>query len=260
MIKQKQTPNLSDILYFHKRDIMKSINCVNVGSVQSFDETDQTATIQISVKQVTDVDESGVKTLQEYPVLLKCPVITLTGGSSYLSMPIAQGDTCLIFFNDRDIDNWFYEGGVKSPNTPRVHDLSDGIAIVGIRNIQNAISDYLTNGVRIKYDDACKIDLQENLINSLSLLWFHLGNMVITGALQIGGTVSAYTDGGGADEINIDTKINIVNGNDINVNGDVNSDGDVSDSNTTTPSMQDMRDLFNSHTHGGGSTPDQSMG
>ena len=35
--------------------------------------------------------------------------------------------------------------------------------------------------------------------------------------------------------------------------------GDIADPNTTTPSMQDMRDLFDSHTHNSGPPPDQKM-
>lgn len=42
--------------------------------------------------------------------------------------------------------------------------------------------------------------------------------------------------------------------------GEVASLGDVEDSSTSTPTMQDMRDLFNTHTHsGGGNPPIQQM-
>jgi hypothetical protein len=52
-------------------------------------------------------------------------------------MPIQSGDTCLVLFCDRDLDNWFESGQITTLNSNRVHDLSDGVALVGIRHKQN---------------------------------------------------------------------------------------------------------------------------
>jgi len=45
------------------------------------------------------------------------------------------------------------------------------------------------------------------------------------------------------------SKITITGATELTCTGDIVSDTDVADQNATTPSIQDMRDLFDSHTH-----------
>ncbi|CAK9250669.1 unnamed protein product [Sphagnum jensenii] len=59
-------------------------------------------------------------------------------------MPIAQGDQCLILFNDRSIDNWFTSGQVQPLASSRLHSFSDGIALVGLNYLNNGVTK-LTN-------------------------------------------------------------------------------------------------------------------
>ena len=68
----------------------------------------------------------------DYPLLLDCPVVVLQGGGAYIDLPIAEGDYCLVLFNDRNIDTWWDTGNVVVPRNRRKHSLSDGIALVGI--------------------------------------------------------------------------------------------------------------------------------
>ena len=189
---QTNPPNFSDVLKLLKRDIFVSMNCVQIGEIQAFDSTDQTASIQISLKQVVDKEADGTKVIKEKPILLKCPVVNLTGGSAYLSMPITKGDTCIVLFNDREIDNWFTSGGIQTPLTERAHDISDGLAIVGIRNLQNAITDYF-EGVRLQFDSATKIQFTENLIESFAVLFDHNGSMNVQENLSIQGMTTGNT-------------------------------------------------------------------
>ena len=53
----------------------------------------------------------------------------------------------------------------------------------------------------------------------------------------------------GGHEVEIDDDGNVV------VDGDVRADGDVRDGSATTPTMADMRTLFNQHTHTVASSP-----
>ena len=89
-------------------------------------------------------------------------------------MPVSPGDSCLVLFNDRDIDNWYESGAVTAPNTARTHDLSDGLVIVGFRHQANPISAYseevqLRHGTTIiglEYDGLIRF---QNSITSLKL-------------------------------------------------------------------------------------------
>jgi hypothetical protein len=112
------------------------LNCHRIGTIVDFDSAKQTASVQIAALAVF-----GDKTVP-YPVLTQCPVFVPSGGNGCLTMPVSPGDSCLVLFNDRDIDNWYESGAVTAPNTARTHDLSDGLVIVGFRHQANPIVDY----------------------------------------------------------------------------------------------------------------------
>lgn len=188
--KQKNAPDLSDVLGNLKDSILKDINCIKVGVIKSFNATRQTVSAQVSIKQVVDVDDKGAIRYQTIPIMVECPFVFMTGGDARITIPPQAEDGCLLLFNDRDIDNWFIEGGIKAPNTSRKHDLSDAFAIVGVKNLQTAIGDFLTDGIQLQYTDADKIDIKAGTIESLTALFKQTGNMQVTGGLAIGGTVT----------------------------------------------------------------------
>lgn len=132
--------SLVDLLALLKKDIFLSFNCHALGTIFSFDANEQTAQVNLNYVK-TLFNDSGVQRSIEYPALVDVPVIILSGGTTYLNMPISKGDQCLVMFNDRDIDNWF-DGATAGHevNTPRLHSLADGIALVGLQ--QFAISGY----------------------------------------------------------------------------------------------------------------------
>jgi len=143
-------PDLTAVLQQHKTDIMASLNCHQVGTIQAFNADDQTASISINMQRLVynrpDIAEPVIIT---YPLLVKCPVFVLAGGGGYLTMPVAVGDTCMVLFNDRDIDAWWDTGNVVPPNTPRLHSISDGFALVGFRSRANKLSNYSTSDVEL---------------------------------------------------------------------------------------------------------------
>ena len=163
--KQVFPPNLTNVIDNLKKDILKNINCINVGTIQTFDKDNQTATIKLSIKKIEKVNADGTRVLKERPLLLECPCIVISGGTASLRMPIQKGDLCLVFSNDRDIDNWFIGGDGQPPNTYRTHDLSDSFALVGLFNLTNALTDYLDDQVTLQYNATNKIELQEDKIN-----------------------------------------------------------------------------------------------
>ncbi len=146
-------PSLKDVLDLWKKDIFLSMNCHAIGTIQSFDSSKQTAKITINYKKTFfDRDASGVynPVLVDYPILLDCPVVIMQGGDCALTFPIASGDTCLVLFNDRDIDNWFTSGQVGPVNTPRLHSFADGMAIIGLNSLNNSLEDYDATRVVLK--------------------------------------------------------------------------------------------------------------
>lgn len=138
-------PQLKDVLDQLKKNILLSLNCHHIGTVQSFDATNQKATATINYTQTIYTLNSKTGTYTQstpsYPVLLDCPVIFLGGGPASLTFPVQKGDTCLVLFNDRDLDTWYTGGSSTSPPaTARLHSLADGIILVGLRSMNNLLS------------------------------------------------------------------------------------------------------------------------
>lgn len=169
---------------------MNATNCVQIGKIVSFDSTNQTASIQLLLKKTYNVTPQGVGQFQEIPILINCPCMVLFGGTGFMSMPITAGDNCIVLFNDKELDNWFVNGGFQVPSSKRMHDFSDAIAIVGINSLQSSIATYLANGVRLSYatgGNNVKIDLVSNQINVLATLLLLTGSMKITGNIEVVG-------------------------------------------------------------------------
>jgi len=121
--------------------------------VVSFDTTTQSAWVQLAVLRMVPQPGSNppAYVTKTYPVLVQVPVYIATGGTGRLTFPIVAGDPCLVLFNDRDIDTWWTTGNTAAPNTPRAHDLSDGLALVGFRNKANQLANYNTTAAELAY-------------------------------------------------------------------------------------------------------------
>lgn len=156
------TPDLKSLLDIFKQDILISINCHAIATVQSFNSVNQTIQAQVAytktfvnstVPAAADNPSAPlIETSKPYPVLVDCPVVILQGGSSSLTFPIQPGDVALIFFNDRDMDNFITSGTAGGPtNTLRMHSFTDAIALVGLRTLSNPIIPYDTTRVSMNY-------------------------------------------------------------------------------------------------------------
>lgn len=200
-------PSLIDLLNLFKKDIFLSLNCHHIGTIQSFDPSQQTASVTINYTKTffefnpqTGVYDSVV---QNYPVSGECPVICLGGGGGALTFPIAKGDECLVLFNDRDMGNWF-QGGAGSPNgTARLHSFADAIVLVGLRSIANVLTNYDMTRVALRNasDGSTVVGVGETLIkiaNSTTTLNTLLQSLVTsienlvtaTAAITVTGVVS----------------------------------------------------------------------
>jgi len=142
---KKVDPSLKDLIDMVKKDIFISLNCHAVGTVKSFNPTNQTITATINYKKSYFVKKEGLKydvEWKSYPILMDVPVVCMGGGGWSLTFPIAEGDECLILFNDRALDTWWSSGQVTQLPSSRLHSFSDGIAIVGVRSVPNALPNY----------------------------------------------------------------------------------------------------------------------
>lgn len=130
--------------------IMLELRVALPGIIQSFDAQQQTATVSLAIMEKLAI--RGVESEVEIPLLVDVPVVMPRAGGYVLAFTPRSGDECLVIFADRCIDSWWQSGGVQSQADCRRHDLSDGIAIVGLWSQPNKPS-LPASGVALQSDD-----------------------------------------------------------------------------------------------------------
>jgi len=94
-------------------------------------------------------------TLEDLPIppLGDVPVVYPGGGGATLTFPIEPGDECLVVFASRCIDMWWKYGKVAPPAEGRMHSLSDGFALVGVRSQPNVLANISTTATQLRSND-----------------------------------------------------------------------------------------------------------
>lgn len=135
------------------------------GIIQSFDVETQTVTVQLALREHINKPDL-TKEWVNLPLLLDVPIVIPRAGGYCMTMPIKQGDECLVIFADMCIDAWFTYGGIQNQMEKRRHDLSDGFAILGVWSQPNKIENYSADSCQLRNDKGTAyIELKENNIN-----------------------------------------------------------------------------------------------
>lgn len=151
--------------------IMSRLNCHNVGKIIEFDAQTQTCTVQMmQIKQYGENDYIPAPITQ-------VPLIIYGGGNGFITLPNPVGSYCLLLFLDRNIDSFIITGEMYVPETGRMHDFTDCIAITTFTTLANPIAEYDEEAIslfnktvieEIKHNTALKIYGNGISINSTS--------------------------------------------------------------------------------------------
>ena len=77
---------------------------------------------------------------RELPVFAEVPPIMLGGAANYMKFPVNEGDYALLLFTERCFDRWYNGQDFQEPPVFRMHDYSDGFALVGLRNFSQLLT------------------------------------------------------------------------------------------------------------------------
>ena len=123
------------------------------GIVESFNPQAVTVVVQPSIKGHVQNELGQVKPVN-LPLLVDVPAVFPCGGGFTLTYPIKKGDECLVVFASRCIDGWWQNGGIGGTPDERMHDLSDGFAIVGPRSQTRTLNPAVdVDNVQLRTDD-----------------------------------------------------------------------------------------------------------
>jgi len=118
----------------------------------------------------------------ELPEFTMVPPVFMQGGGSYTAHPIAVGDYCLLILTERCFDRWYDGADFQSPAEFRMHDYSDGLAIVGVNPLASAIT--IPSVIQQTGDTNQDGDYTHQGDRT------QVGDLTVTGNLQVNGNIT----------------------------------------------------------------------
>lgn len=142
---------LGELFSLQRERLTAAIRVALPAEVVSFDPVTQLATVRPLLKEL-DTDETGAEQVRSLPVVPDVPVQFPAGGGFSLTFPVQAGDPCLLVFADRSLDKWLDNGAEVDPVDVRRHNLSDAVALLGVRAKPQALPAFNVSAITIGKD------------------------------------------------------------------------------------------------------------
>ena len=141
-----------------------SVNVALPATVQSYDKDTQKVSVKIVQsfrrKDATKKGQADEIVAYRTPIIAGVPVAWWGAGDFSFTCPLAVGDTGLLVFVDRSMDEWLATGAEETePADTRRHDLTDAVFIPGLRSFAAAIA---ANGLS---DDAAVLKADKLIVH-----------------------------------------------------------------------------------------------
>lgn len=120
--------------------------------ISNLDPAKRTVSLQPLIKSRAQNADGSFEWVS-LPVIPDVPVVFPEGGGVTLTFPVKAGDECLAIFACRCIDSWWQSGGQQIQPDLRMHDLSDGFALVGIASVPRVIANISTSAAQLRSND-----------------------------------------------------------------------------------------------------------
>ena len=150
--------DLTTLMDVKKKELAIDLKVAKLGIIDSYDSSTGTANVKIQTK----FNEKTSK-VWDYQIIPNVPVVK----SKYFSHPIKKDDGCLIIFLDTDFTAWLESGDVIPPATPRLHNLNDAIAIIGV-DTKSERPSFGNDNIEINADSG-KIDVKNNTTDLITV-------------------------------------------------------------------------------------------
>ncbi len=170
----KEKLRLTDIIADAIGEALSNLHTATIAKVTAVQE--KTISVQPVINRVVDGKSITL------PQFTKVPPLFMQGGGSYTAHPIAVGDYCLLILTERCFDRWYSGSDFQDPAEFRMHDYSDGIAIVGI----NPQAGALTIPSVIQQTGDANADGDHTHQGDTT----QMGNLTITGNLHVNGNIT----------------------------------------------------------------------
>lgn len=120
-------PNMVQALGIYMDKLLNGIYTAMPGKIVSYKQSTQRARV---TPQLNKVMYDG--TVLEHKDLLDVPVLFPACGGASITLPVSKGDSVLLLFSCRSMEDWLLTGDRITPEMDRSFSLSDAIAIPGL--------------------------------------------------------------------------------------------------------------------------------
>jgi hypothetical protein len=166
---------------------LKHVHTALPGRVEKYDAAKQLVNVQPLI-QVKYRAEDGTEILESLPIVVNVPVAFPGANGFRVTFPIVQGDTVLLVFSESSLDRWLSQGGLVDPvDHVARHELTDAIAIPGLRDFAHALASAPTDRATFGHDTGMQIHIDESTIS--------LGGDDASEGVGLGATIKTYLDG-----------------------------------------------------------------
>ena len=178
-------PDLGQIIKSSGLSMASELNCMRIGVIQEFNAENLTVQVQIAGKRTIGLNPDGTQKVRDYaPIYAKVCYC-----NPFITHEIKAGEECILLFSDREIESWFINGDNNPEAYTRMHDLTDAIAIVGIRSLPKMI-EIIRDCLNLFYGNS-NIKIAENQIDINTTTTNITSDIVMTGNTTQTGTITA---------------------------------------------------------------------
>lgn len=203
MSSQELIGDEQDLLIAVQEDLQARMWTALPGIIQAVDLEKQTVSVQPAIQGVlTDADGNSKNV--DLPMLVDVPLMWQKGGGFVTTIPVEPGDEVLVVFASRCIDAWWESGAVSAQSEFRMHDLSDGFALLAPTSQKLRVNNVSSSSLQIRNtagDTYLEIDRTGKIkVKATSSVTIDATAISIKGSVSIDGSVvqsgGAFTIGG----------------------------------------------------------------
>jgi hypothetical protein len=202
MTARERTYKLSGVIDKGVESRLRDVHVACPGRIVRYDADKQQADVQPLV-QVVYLNEAGDRQVESLPVVPNVPVIFPGAGGFRITFPVTagdeDGDTCLLIFSESSLDRWLDQGGGPlDPQDDRRFHLSDGVAVLGLRDYAHALASAPVDRMTLGKDDGPAIHIDGDGIrigdnDAPNLDTAALGGAVASALASIAAKLSSHT-------------------------------------------------------------------
>lgn len=167
-----RTPELADIIRQAIEDRLAEVHVMLPGRIDSYDASLQKADVEPLIRRLQKTVDGEIK--EDLPVIPGVPVVFPRAGGFKITMPVQEGDRCMLVFCERSIETYQTGTGRRGdnsalirqsdPDTFEMHNLSDPVAIMGWYNDAEALSASDQDGLQLGEDGGPIIHIGNDLV------------------------------------------------------------------------------------------------